>query len=538
SQLMSKAIAKYIKNQMDSGVILASTKRKISAGDIMILVRKRSNFVYDLISALHEEKIDVSGVDRLLLSDSVTSKDLISLAKFVLQPFDDLNLAALLKSPFFGISDAFLKELILANKELSLWKKCPEDAQCKLNQFIEIYKAYSAADFYHVILNILSYKKQLIEYGVEETEDVINEFLTLVGNFVKDISLSLQEFVIWFARKDAEVKRSVENSGKVRIMTIHGSKGLQAPVVIVADTASISINSNKIIWNKDDIALWNGIGGSSNKYFIDCKNYNKDLEYQEYLRLLYVAMTRAEDILLVTSHTSAAKSPQDGSWYDIAYKTMLDQDYKEKQYDFLPSPALIYENYGLISENSYIAPQENTLPMPLIPIFAPKVREFLGHSQEIEVEDSSAGLLFGNVFHKVMEDIIRNKDFNITKDHPVLSLLPESQRSFISSQISKILTLEEFVEILKMELLAEVSFGVVIDGQQRSGRIDLLAMDEEKIIIIDYKTGYKDRSNFLDFYEKQLCFYKEAIGQIYPNRKVFGKILWLGDVEFQNFYNQ
>lgn len=532
SQLMSKSIAKYIKHQMDSGIVLSSTKKPISAGDIMILVRRRSAFVSDLISALHEQKLDVSGVDRLLLSDSVTSKDLISLGKFVLQPFDDLNLASLLKSPFFALNDDELKDIVLKDKKMPLWEKCMPDIKSKLSQFIEIYKAYSASDFYHTILNILGYKKQIITAGSEETEDVINEFLALVTNFVQDISSSLQEFVLWFASKDAEVKRNVENSGKIRIMTIHGSKGLQAPVVFVADTTSVGVNSNRIIWNQNGVALWNGLGNSANGYFLDCKNYNKTLEYQEYLRLLYVAMTRAEDVLVITGHISPAKSIQDGSWYDIVYKSMLSNEYREEKYDFLDSEAMIYENLGEISETIHVGIEKSNLPMISIPEFLPKVNKFIIDDAKDEI-DSPIALTFGNVFHKIMEDVISKRMPSLADNHPVLSLLPNRQRQFISSKISDVFGIEEFKQMLTMELRTEVSFGTIIDGIRRTGRIDLLAIDDEKLFIVDYKTGYKDKNDFLDSYSRQLLFYKEAMQKIYPDHKVIAKILWLGDAVFE-----
>lgn len=580
-------IANYVKNLIESKVVLPSTNRVVSEKDILILIRKRDANSLDMIKALQKSGLGMSGIDRLTISKSLEAKDIISLAKFVLQPFDDLNLAALLKSPFFSLNDNELKEIIIYDKTKSIWENLQslkksslpgtEDEEempgikeiarrdslalndgkfynhhefrsknheiqkklsheysligSKLEEFYELYLAHSVQDFFHVILNTLGYRKNLLKFGGEESSDIINEFLTLSTNFARDISSNLQEFVIWFEKNNTEIKRIVEKNNKIRIMTIHGAKGLQAPIVIIADNGSLPRNINNIIWTKEDIALWTS--SSYNHDYLDKhKKYNKKLEYEEYLRLLYVAMTRAEDKLIMAGYRDKTSSDSTySSWHNIMQETMQQLESTEEQYSFMESPVLIYKDPSLedivIIESAQEC-REEEVSLPIIPEPDPIMRKFTIMESTSRLMDAKTAMIFGSIFHKIMEDTIRNMDFSIPKIHPMLNILPVAQREFIASKIEQILDLEEFQKLLKLEIKTEVNIGIEIDGKTRVGRIDFMAISEDRIVILDYKTGSYNASNPLpESYIEQLSFYKNTISKIYSNHIVEAKILWV-----------
>lgn len=538
SQELANNIAAYIKAEIASGKILPSTGKPISAGDFMILIRRRNNATTEIITALQDQGLEVAGIDRLIIADSLVAKDLISLAKFVLQPLDNLNLATLLKSPFIGINDDELQTLILSDKKQSIWHNLHTskwgEIYKKLEQFKQLYLTYSLQDFFHIILNILGYRKQLLDFNGEESLDIINEFLELTNSFAKEISNNLQEFVLWFEHNPTEIKRNIEKNNKIRIMTIHGAKGLQAGVVILADTTSTPINQNSITWTPDHLALWGASSLNTNNYLSAIKIYNQSTDYEEYLRLLYVAMTRAEDHLIVTGYSNKKDAPKN-SWYQIIMDNMVEVGYSETEYPFLRSPALIYHNHG---KTPIAKPEAKNAIISLPP--PPVISDPIIKHTEVRMTKganplkSNEGLLFGSIFHKVMEDMIRSQDFTLARNHPMLRLLPQRQQSFISNKIKTLIEKPDFKDLLGLEIHNEISLGLKESNNMRIGRIDLMAIDKRQITIIDYKTDKKSNLNEVPTeYIEQLAFYKKAISQIYPQHKVITKILWLETLELQ-----
>lgn len=541
---LGQNIASYITELLESKTILPSTGKVVKKQDIMILIRKRDTNALDMIKALQKNSISISGIDRVTLSESLESQDIISIAKFVLQPFDNLNLSSLLKSPFFGLSDDEIRDIIMHDKKNFLWENLKsmmiwQDIYSVLDQFYEIYLAYPMQDFFYIILNNLGYRQKLLSYGGEESADIIDEFLTLSRSFSRSVSSNLQEFVIWFQKSNTEIKRIVEKTDKIRIMTIHGAKGLQAPIVIIADNGALPRAMGDIVWTKDNIALWSS-SVSNHNYLDSHKGYNHKLEYEEYLRLLYVAMTRAEDKLIMASYNSTTSSNSGyDSWYKIMQDTMAQMDFASKEYSFLSSPFVIYQDDSedLLIDKTILEQDSSDILLPVIPELNPIIRKFTMTDSFNPTLDSSSAMEFGTIFHKVMEDTIRNMDFSIPKTHPMLNLLTIAQRDFIASKIDQILNLEEFKALFELKIKTEVNIGVDDNGKTRIGRIDIMAVGDGRVIILDYKTGYDNLDiSIKEKYLDQLSFYVNAIGKIYNGYKIEAKILWVDSLRFQTVY--
>ncbi|XBG66748.1 exodeoxyribonuclease V subunit beta [Rickettsia sp. Oklahoma-10] len=299
-----------------------SSSSSISEKDFMILVRKRDEFSNNLIKELSKAKLKTEISDRINLKDHLSIMDLMSVAKFVLLPDDDLNLACLLKSPIIGINEQQLYELLINKKDESLWDTLSLYLNIyeKLNSLIEIYKTSTAENFFTLVINSLNLRELLNVYNGDDSDDMINELLTLSSNYANDIDNSLQGFVAWFENNDIYIKRNMEHSDKIRVMTVHSSKGLEAPIVILCDSTSLPVSSNKFIWNDNGEMFFSANASDTPQFLQELKEAKNLKDLQEYIRLLYVAMTRARDHLIICGFSN--KSATSGnSWYEIAKDT-------------------------------------------------------------------------------------------------------------------------------------------------------------------------------------------------------------------------
>ena len=364
ADLLIEKIVNFIQEQIESKEILPSTANRISEKDFMILVRKRDEFSNNLIKELSKAKLKVEISDRINLKENLTIMDLISVAKFVLLSDDDLNLAGLLKSPIIGMNEKQLYELLVNktdNRPLrkrgfreefegdtehrtasytsvredsstgstyklplevefpkrsnSLWDNLSacEGIYAKLNSLIEIYKISTVENFFDLVVNNLNLREIY-------DDDMINELLTLSKNYTNDIDNSLQGFIAWFENNDIYIKRDMEHSDKIRVMTVHGSKGLEAPIVILCDSTTLPVSSNKFIWDDTGKMFFSANAADTPEFLQTLKEAEKLKDLQEYIRLLYVALTRAKDRLIICGFSNKAAAPEN-CWYEIAKQT-------------------------------------------------------------------------------------------------------------------------------------------------------------------------------------------------------------------------
>ncbi|WP_218460193.1 UvrD-helicase domain-containing protein [Rickettsia sp. TH2014] len=315
TDLLIEKIINFIQEQIKSKEILPSTASRISEKDFMILVRKRDEFSNNLIKELSKAKLKVEISDRINLKENLTIMDLISVAKFVLLSDDDLNLAGLLKSPIIGMNEKQLYELLVNKTNSSLWDNLSacEEIYAKLNSLIEIYKISTVENFFDLVVNNLNLREIY-------DDDMINELLTLSKNYTNDIDNSLQGFIAWFENNDIYIKRDMEHSDKIRVMTVHGSKGLEAPIVILCDSTTVPVSSNKFIWDDKEEMFFSANAADTPAFLQDLKEAEKLKDLQEYMRLLYVAMTRVKDRLIICGFSNKAAAPEN-CWYEIVKQT-------------------------------------------------------------------------------------------------------------------------------------------------------------------------------------------------------------------------
>lgn len=319
-ELLALKIAQEIDKLIKTNKFIYSKNRPITPGDVMVLTRRRTGFIQILIKALRSMNIPTAGIDRLRLLEHPIILDILALSKFILCSEDDFNLAIVLKSPIFNISETELMKLCY-KRDNNLWSIL-KDKQNYINicKFFENLESDSLFLFY---FNLIEQKKlrsiYLNEFGFE-ANDVFDAFLDLVEKFEKDNISSLQLFIEYLNNANVEIQRDFSlNTDLVRIMTVHAAKGLQAPIVILTDTTTLPFNDDNIVWSENGEPFWSAKVKYHSEEIAYAKFKNLAYEYAEYVRLLYVALTRAEEKIIITG-ISKSEEISDKTWYAICNK--------------------------------------------------------------------------------------------------------------------------------------------------------------------------------------------------------------------------
>ena len=536
---LARDIARYIEKTIASTLLLPSTNCVISAKDFLILVRSRTQFIGTLIKALQNQGLEVAGMDRLNIADNIAILDLLSIAKFVLLPYDELNLAALLKSPLINLTEDELHNLATTREATNLWiyllgcsnKEVRLRNVCEqLQEFLNLHQRTIVSDFFYTIVDVMGARKNLINNNMEGN-DAINEFLLLATNFSHNISTSLQEFVLWFEQNYVEVKRNVDSSNAIRIMTIHGAKGLQSGVVILADTTSLPINQNKFLWTKAEDVLCSG--GSTNNAFLSAKNHQEFRCYQEYIRLLYVGMTRAVDKLVICGAVNT-ENIDENCWYSLVSTCIGDFAKFQKT----ANDSLVYQVNDFQYAKDFILNKDRKIALPELRYTA-KYRLACndGGSKYHSPLIQNTGLLYGQIAHKILEDVINTKNFDIIETHYLLQKLSSQQAVLLKEKLHNLGVIKQLVN-QGYKLQAEVAIASKA-SDIKVGRIDLLAINNNTVMIIDYKTDMYPPLSVSDVrkeYMLQMQFYYQVMREIYASYKIMCKILWFNELRLMDIY--
>jgi ATP-dependent helicase/nuclease subunit A len=325
---LARLIAARIAIMIRSGERLESRGRPVQAGDFLVLVRRRNSFVEELVRELKQRSVPVAGVDRMVLTEQLAVMDLVALGQFLLLPDDDLTLATVLKSPFIGLAEDDLYALAHPRAG-GLWTELRErrdESPAFAHAHAVLSELLAQADFvppYELYADLLGRRggrRALLARLGPDAADPIDEFLNLTLAYERNHVPSLQGFLQWLGVGGVEIKRDLdrETGGQVRIMTVHGAKGLQAPIVILPDTMQTPRHTARLLWIDDragdTLPLWSPRTGFDDTRTGGAREDRRSLEAQEQNRLLYVALTRAEDRLYVCGWHGRQTPPAD-CWY-------------------------------------------------------------------------------------------------------------------------------------------------------------------------------------------------------------------------------
>lgn len=555
-------VARRIRAMVGSEM-LESKGRPVRAGDVMVLVRRRNAFVEDLVRELKTQGVAVAGADRLVLTEQMAVMDLMALGQVLLLPEDDLTLATVLKGPLIGLDEDQLFRLARPRSG-SLWQALKEsdefaNAHAALSELFGLADRMPPHELYAHVLGTCGGRLKLVRRLGWEAEDAIDEFMGLTLAFERAHPPSLQGFLHWLESGAVEIKRDLEQGGHdaVRIMTVHGSKGLQAPIVFLPDTLQAPSQVPRLLWlgDRDEETLaWlprSDLADPECAAAVDSAKHARD---QEYRRLLYVAMTRAEDRLYVCGWRTRRAEPQD-CWYNLIRAAVADYGVEATD-DFLAGHRETANNRvlrltcaqrrppqpdGHAPAGStdqpwptwvhHTAPDEPDPPRPLTPSRPdgeePPVRSPLGL-------DAGARFRRGVLIHRLLQtlpDLPADRRAQAAARYLARPAwdLPAAAQAELAMEVARVLQHPEFAAIFGPGSQAEVPIVGVIGERVVSGQVDRLLVTATEVLVIDYKTNRPPPSLVAEVapvYLRQMAAYRAALACIFPNRAVRCALLW------------
>ena len=559
---VADSIANQVREWLDRGEILESHGRPVRPDDILILLRRRGTIAGKLVRSFRQRNIEVAGVDRMVLTDQLAVMDLVALGQFLILPDDDLNLATVLKGPFINLSEALLFDLCHQRKNRRVWYELVDrKAECPAFRDAHDWLAdlLGKADFrppYELFADMLvdGGRAALLRRLGPEAGDPIDEFLVQAQAYERVHPPSLQGFLHWLAASDFEVKRDLETgaASQVRIMTVHGSKGLQAPIVFVPDTTSTPTPSSDVLWvdEVDGVALplfCPGGARARDRVARAAQAQAETAALQEYRRLLYVAMTRAEDRLYVTGWGKRTKVRIDeGCWYQLVedglngIATEIDERrvlVSEQQ--VLPVPdrqdgAAAGRDAALPDWARKPALPDSHPPRPLRP-------SAVGTDPPVRAPFEPGGnrrFRRGLIIHHLLQWIPQlpvHRRLDAVRRYlarPVHALPAEDQADF-AREVMALIEDPRFADLFSPSAVAEAPIvGMVGEGAGAavvSGRIDRLHVGEYVVTAVDFKTSRPPPDHaeqVAPVYLRQMALYRDLLRSLYPDRTIRCALLW------------
>lgn len=564
---LANRMARHIHRLITGKGELKARGRAIQPGDIMVLVRRRSEFVDHLVRALKALHIPVAGTDRMELTEQLAVMDLMTAAEFVLLPHDDLTLATVLKGPFIGLDEDDLFALAHGRSAHRLWpalverrhqRASFERAHAFLSGLLAEADRDAPFDFFSHLLNGLGGRRALIARLGFEINDPVDEFLNLTLAFERSHLVSLQAFLAWLRTGKAEIKRDMERGrDEVRVLTVHGAKGLQAPVVYLPDTCGLPPDRESLLrlpapgleTSQPDLLIWPGRRANEVGVLKEARLRLRREANAEYRRLLYVALTRAQDRLYLCGFETR-RGPQEGSWYSLLTAAFKGLEGKQKITDPVAGDVQRLENAQEVAaeDDGQTLKAERVLPeLPQWATRRPAAEAGpLAPLSPSRLELDAAGIIGpgrgapgmagrrGLLVHKLLEQLPRlAPDERQQACRNYLSRpafrLEAAQIDQIWASLSKILTDPGFGPLFGPGSRAEVAIAATVGGRALSGRIDRLVVRDDEVLIVDFKSNRLPPERLADVppaYLGQLAAYTKVIDRIYPERPVRAALLW------------
>lgn len=556
----AKRIARHIAGLIRSGATLGAKGRALTPGDIMVLVKRRGELASLIVARLYAEGVPVAGVDRLRLNAPLAVQDMLAAIRFALQPEDDLSLASLLVSPLIGWTQDELMQAAPRQRG-SLWRHLRDNQPAeKLRPLLDI---LARADFetpYRFLEAMLSGdldgRRKLVARLGEEARDPIEELLSAALNFEQIATPSLQRFLDWFDRGDVEIKRDPsQGADAVRVMTAHGAKGLQAPLVILADAAADPDNVERahLAWQPDGhdgpaFPIFRPRGAEKSEALEGLVAEAERRELEEHWRLFYVAATRAEEELIVTGALTPGTGGEvpERSWYAVssaafdALGVAASEDAGDRQFEgFAPQPPVVVRGRAVAATGEPLplpawlrapAPQEARPPRPLAP-------------SSIGADDAAdpppgpalrAAAERGRILHRLFERLpavapADRRAAALRWLERACGIDNASVRETLASDALGVIDDPRFADLFGPETLAEAPIAAVVDGVVVAGTVDRLLVTDAHIRVVDFKTSRRAPASIdavPDAHVRQMAAYVAALSVIFPGRAVEAALIY------------
>ncbi len=573
---LARLIAQRIDGMIRAGERLESRDRPVRAGDFLVLVRRRNEFVVELVRELKQRNVPVAGVDRMVLTEQLAVMDLMALGEFLLLPEDDLTLATVLKGPLAGFDEDALFRLAQPRGERGLWQELRNRAgECaaftrahdRLASLLARVDFVPPYELYAELLGAGGGRRALLSRLGPESADAIDEFLNLALAFERTHVPSLQGFLYWLAGGGVEVKRDLDQDGndQVRVMTVHGAKGLQAPIVFLPDTMQTPKHTARLLWSEarggGRLPLWAPRAGLDERRAAAARRAQRDAEMREQRRLLYVALTRAEDRLYVCGWQGKQRAPDD-CWYNLVHDGLgtiaerfdfdstaelgaagwRDTGYRLRRPQQSDPEARAAAIHGMRPVDTPLPPWFRLPPPP----DAPGARPLTPSRPEGEEPPVRAplgaddGLRFrrGRLIHRLLELLPelpldrRAAACRRFLARPMHGLDAAAQDE-IARETLRVLEDPVFAPLFGPGSRAEVAVVGEIAGRRGpqilAGQIDRLVVTADAAMIVDYKTNRPPPQREADVpepYLRQMAAYRAALAGIYPGLPITCALLW------------
>jgi ATP-dependent helicase/nuclease subunit A len=554
--------------------------RPIRAGDVLVLVRKRGAFVEALSRALKRRGVAVAGTDRLVLGEHIAVQDLVALGRVLALPADDLSLAAVLKSPLFDVDEGLLFDLAYERSGtlMAALGACDDPRAQAAHARLEAWRAAAGRlrpfELYAFVLGRDGGRRRFLARLGPEVDEVLDAFLDLVLEQEASGIPTLDGFLAWVSASPAIVKREAETAGDaVRVMTVHGAKGLEAPVVILADDgsgASHPSHDPKLFAlpaadGSTPCLVWASSAADRPSACAPLLAEVRLKAADEHRRLLYVALTRAADRLVVCGwHGQRGALPD--AWHGMVHRALV------------PDAETILDAEGAVTAWRWRAPRGGapaappvaatepdaavtlseaatplTVPLPVWiewPAEAPAATVAVSPSAALVDDDAAtapspariadpAALLRGRLIHRLIEALAPLD----AADRPALADrflareaadLSDEMAAAIAAEALGVLAVPEIAALFGPDGRAEVPISgplVRSDGTVLTvfGRIDRLAVAADRVVAIDLKTDRRvpdDAAGVATGYVAQLALYRALLADVYPGRTVEAAILY------------
>lgn len=573
AKIIAKSVAKWLSEGQAVWDVKAKSLRAMRPGDIMILMRSRSDVFHAIIRNLKKEGVAVAGADRLKLPDNIGVQDLVSLGKFLALPDDDLSLAELLRSPIFGLPEEALVALAI-EREGTLFEAVtaapfPEVLEVRgtLNKWITWSRSLAPYEFYARVLAYVFKDGTSVMARFErrlgaEARDPIEAFLSRALEHQRRGAPSLDGFIHEFETYQSELKREADSGGdEVRVMTVHGAKGLESPVVILPDTYDIPADKGKALVPQDlpELGYTARISKGARPASLSGVYNRRDGDMTgEYLRLLYVAMTRAETRLIFCGYETGGRSKElkakDGSWYQWMERgfAALGDEVREEPHDQFGAIQVYGAGISNLTAHTDILSQTDIPDWAKRPPVAdgPPPRHVTpshllagddaGPPSRSPLDIARSGhdrFERGRRIHKLLEIL---PDIEMARRRDVaqqfLSARADMSAGEITAMMDEIFTVldhEDFAHIFAPGSQAEVSLAGQADGLPAdiyiNAQVDRITVTDTEVWIVDYKSNRPAPQNPEDvasIYIAQMAAYRALARSIYPRKSVHCALLW------------
>jgi len=559
--VLAKLLAEHISQMCRNGALIPEEisntdtyrMRPVTEGDFLILVRRRSRLFHEIIRACKQADLAIAGADRLKIGAELAVKDLTALLSFLATPEDDLSLACALRSPLFSWSEQDLFDLAHKRPDKSfLWTELRnrrEDFPKTLGMIDALRKDADYLRPFELLERVLTRfngRKNLLARLGGEAEDGIDALLSQAMSFERMGVPSLTGFITWLQAEDVEIKRQLDGSSdRIRVMTVHGAKGLESPIVVLPDTADWDLKIRDQIYPAENGGvMWQINKDNCPDQITAARDKLRHAAEQERVRLLYVAMTRAEKWLIVCG---AGNLKGDGSsWHAMIEAGMKTAHAEPFEFNTMTGLRLQSGNWG---ETPDASEKGAVKPVSILPKWALSAADtperstktlspsklggakaLAGETDRLSEQDAKQR---GSYIHLLLEHLPSHPKSE--RDNLAKGLLPSvNQAEFTSiyKEVTAVLDNPDLAFIFNGDALVEAPISAnlpELGGARIHGEIDRLLISPTRILVVDFKSNAIvpiTNDAVPDELLRQLGAYCAALEQIFPNHTVETAILW------------